>query len=209
MYLKYNRQKITDIKDETIEKMYSNGYVMTRIEKGSMDQTKSLRIDLSRFETTSENRRILRKTENVILHITNLPISENEYNWQIHKIGKDFYTIKFGDKTFSANKIKELIKSKHNFNKLFTYSIDNEEIGYCIVLETQNLIHYCYPFYQLNIETKNIGMGMMLRAILWAKDNNKKYIYLGSVQRETDKYKLQFKGLELFDPASGWEELNI
>ena len=45
----------------------------------------------------------------------------------------------------------------------------------------------------------NVGLGMMLRAILYAKEHGKKYIYLGSATRPTDVYKLQFSGLEWFD----------
>ena len=48
-------------------------------------------------------------------------------------------------------------------------------------------------------------MGMMLKAINYAKENGKKYIYLGSAQRPTDTYKLQFKGLEWFD-GERWSE---
>jgi arginyl-tRNA--protein-N-Asp/Glu arginylyltransferase len=50
-------------------------------------------------------------------------------------------------------------------------------------------------------------MAMMLNAILYAKENNKKYIYLGSAQRPTDTYKLQFKSLEWFDGDSWSEDL--
>ena len=35
--------------------------------------------------------------------------------------------------------------------------------------------------------------------IQWAKENNKKFVYLGSLQRPTDTYKLQFEGIEWFD----------
>jgi phosphoglycerate kinase len=42
----------------------------------------------------------------------------------------------------------------------------------------------------------NIGLGMMLQAIIYAKEKAKKYIYLGSAQRPTDTYKLQFTGIE-------------
>ena len=44
-----------------------------------------------------------------------------------------------------------------------------------------------------------MGMGMMIMAIAAAKQNNMQYIYLGSAQRPTDIYKLQFAGLEWFD----------
>ena len=71
------------------------------------------------------------------------------------------------------------------------------------------MLHYSYPFY--NLEPKNLkpnlGMSMMLSAIVYAKENNKKYIYLGSFQRPTDTYKLQFKGLEWFDGEKWSDDL--
>lgn len=212
-YLSYDKTKILDESDSNIESMYDHGYVFTRIEKGLMNQTKSLRIDLSKFSLTSENRRILRKTEDLIFNVIDLPINSGEYDWHIHKIAKDFYSIKFGYNTFSASKIKELVVSAHNFNKLFSYivtTISKESIGYCICRETQNLFHYCYPFYDLEKSSNNMGMGMMLKSILWAQDCHKKYVYLGSLSRPGDKYKLQFNGLEVWDnEKQEWETIEI
>lgn len=193
-YLKWKEQTITDFSDNNINSLYNGGYLFTREHLGSMYQTRSLRIDLSKFELSSENRRILKKTENLLLTPYSLPYSN--YTWEIGKIGKDFYTTKFGDGTFSANKIKELLTTPHNFNKLFIY---NEGLGYCICHETNEILHYSYPFYTLETEINNFGMGMMLKTILWAKENNKKYIYLGSAKDAKAKYKLQFSGLEWFD----------
>jgi hypothetical protein len=97
---------------------------------------------------------------------------------------------------------------KSNFNRVFVYSVSEEKIGYCIALETREIIHYSYPFYQLTANSyqlpPNLGLGMMLGAILYAKEHNKKYIYLGSFQRPSDVYKLQFAGLEWFD-GEGWQ----
>jgi arginyl-tRNA--protein-N-Asp/Glu arginylyltransferase len=45
---------------------------------------------------------------------------------------------------------------------------------------------------------------MMTKAVLYAKEQGKKYIYLGSAQRPTDTYKLQFAGLEWFD-GTQWQ----
>jgi len=200
MYLSWNTKTINDFSDENINALYDEGYVFTRKGKGVMNQTRSLRIDLNKFELSSENRRILRKVEDVRTHVRTavrtLPYAN--YHWSIHKMGKDFYATKFGDKTFSANKIKELMTDgeKSNFNIVFVY---NENQGYCIGLETNKIIHYSYPFYDLENSLKNIGMVMMLNAILYSKEKKKKYIYLGSTARPTDTYKLQFSGLEWFD----------
>ncbi|MBI2437148.1 MAG: hypothetical protein HYV41_05450 [Candidatus Magasanikbacteria bacterium] len=196
-YLKWNEQTISDFSDEHINRHYADGFVFGRVEKGYMSQTRSLRIDLSKFKLSSENRRVLRKTQDLKFKIEDLPL-EN-YHWSIGKMAKDFYTEKFGDGTFSANKAKELLATKHNFNRLFVYSIEQEKIGYCITLETDDIVHYSYPFYILNSEFNNLGMSMMLHAILYAQEQGKKYIYLGSFQRPSDVYKLQFEGLEWFD----------
>ncbi len=213
-YINFKTETLTDFSNENIERMYDNGFVMTRIGKGVMNQTISLRIKLADFELTSENRRILRKNEDVTLQISSLPLSSDEYNWKIHKLAKDFYTRKFGDSTFSAVKIKELIQQNHNFSDLFMYYQTNlaDPIGYCICLRTEKILHYCYPFYDLEFSQthSNLGMGMMLKAIINAQENGLEYVYIGSLTREQDKYKLQFKGLEKWNnDLSAWESILI
>ncbi len=212
-YLKWDEQIITDFSDENINNLYDKGYVFTRKEKGLMHQTRSVRINLSKFDLSSENRRILRKTENIQMGIIPLPFPD--YHWSIGKLAKDFYDTKFGDGTFSANKVKELLtdRNKSNFTSLFVYfsvaipkdptapiAVDPENIfGYCIAIETNKILHYSYPFYDLETAPKDMGMGMMTRAIQSAKASDKKYIYLGSAQRPNDTYKFQFEGIEWFD----------
>ncbi len=200
-YLTWAEKTISDFSAENINSLYNEGFLFTREHLGSMYQTRSLRIDLKKFKLTSENKRILKKTDSLQLVTCNLPYSN--YSWEIGKLGKDFYETKFGLKTFSANKIKELLTTKYNFNKLFVYEIGNSPIGYCICHENNELLHYCYPFYHLSSiiyqYNPDTGLGMMLRAIIYAQEQGKKYIYLGSAKDEAAKYKLQFAGLEWFD----------
>lgn len=202
MYLSWNSKNISDFSAELIESMYDKGFVFTRPEEGAMDQTRSMRIHLPEFELTSENRRILRKLEDIEMKSWPLPCTV--YTWEIGKLGKDFYEQKFGDGTFSANKIKELMTGgRKDFNTVLVYKQKDSDkkprLGYCIGVETEQLLHYSYPFYDLEHAPKNMGMGMMLKAILYAKEAGKKYVYLGSAQRPGDTYKLQFSGLEWFD----------
>lgn len=200
MYLSYDEQTITDFGKENIEAMYARGYVFTRKGKGVMQHTRSVRIDLSKFELSSENRRILRQIQDLTLNIKHLPFAD--YDWQVGKLAKDFYD-KFGDKTFSANKIKELLTdpNKSNFNTLLVYSLSgpSAKLGYCIAYASKNILHYSYPFYSLGgLTPKDMGLGMMIRAIVWAKEKGKEYVYLGSASRPSDTYKLQFTGVEWF-----------
>ena len=211
-YLSWKQITTEDFSSEHIASLYNDGFLFTRIDKGVMDQTRSVRINLEQFELSSENRRILKKTEGLVLDAVPLPYSD--YHWSIGKMGKDFYEQKFGDGTFSANKLKELITDteKSHFSLLLRYSLNNETLGYSICYQNDAVLHYCYPFYNLETAPKDMGMGMMLRAIMYAKEHNKKYIYLGSAQRSSDTYKLQFAGIEWFDEKN-WknnqEELKI
>ena len=203
-YLSWNETAITDFSSEKIGEMYENGYVFTRIGRGIMQQTRSVRINLDKFELSSENRRILKKVINLRLESIKLPLKD--YNYTIPKMAKDFYDKKFGHGIMSAQKIKEMLTdpNKSNFNRLLMFTPETSllEIGhasYAICFAAPRFLHYSYPFYDLNNSSKDIGLGMMVMTIQHAKEFGLKYIYLGSLQRPTDIYKLQFSGLEWFD----------
>lgn len=215
-YLNWNTKTVTDFSPASLDALYDQGYIATRVDKGTFNQTRSVRIRLADFELSSENRRILRKVEKVTLEAHPLPYAD--YHWSIHKLAKDFYTTKFGEDTFSANKAKELLTEadKSSFNTLLVFREDARTLGYCIALKTDILLHYSYPFYKLDEETaaggplSSLGLGMMTKAIEWAKaagpnGQSLQYIYLGSLQRPTDTYKLQFAGLEWFD-GEKWQK---
>jgi arginyl-tRNA--protein-N-Asp/Glu arginylyltransferase len=217
-YFSTGEKTLQNPTDDEINAHYDQGFVFTRVAKGHMNQTRSLRIDLAKFSLTSENRRILRKSENLSMTVNQLPLTN--YTWEIHKLGKDFYTTKFGDNVMSASKIKEMFNDmeKSNMNYVFSYRTTSPdltsfghplhqrwrgaggEVGYCLAYINKEVVHYAYPFYDLNIAKElPLGIGMMTKAINWAKENGKKYIYLGSVTTPESKYKLQFEGLEWYD----------
>ena len=210
MYLKWKAKIVTDFSDSNVNDLYNHGFLFTREGRGAMYETRSVRVDLSKFKLSSENRRVLRKTEDLSLKVEDLPYAD--YSWEIGKMGKDFYETKFGTGVFSANKIKELMTDdqKSNFNRVFAYTSatppapswkEGDAIGYCICLETDEILHYCYPFYILDTKYKifNTGLGMMTRAVVWAQEEGKEYIYLGSAKDAAALYKFQFAGVEWWD----------
>ena len=193
-YLTWNEQTIADFSDNRVNEMFDRGFVFTREGHGAMYQTRSVRVDLNKFVLTSENKRVLRKVENLDLNI--VPLPHQNYDWRIHKLGVDFYTKKFGEKIFSANKIKELVTEKtSNYNRLFEYATGDETVGYCIVYENSDLIHYAYPFYNLDTQINNLGMGMMTKAVVWAKEHGKN-MYISAVRKIRPRFtKLNSKDL--------------
>jgi len=207
-YLHWQEEKITDFSPENISAMYDRGFVFTRKGYGVMHQTRSCRINLEKFSLTSENRRILKKGADISVSHEVLPLSD--YSFTIGKMAKDFYTTKFGEGVMSTQKIKEMLTdaSKSNFNALIVYADKTgEKIGYTILYENNDIVHYSYPFYDLTEAPKDMGLVMMTKMIDGAKKWNKRYFYLGSLQRPTDTYKLQFEGLEWFDGKTWQSDL--
>ncbi len=192
-------QKQIQFHPDEIREAYSKGYLLTRLGKGIVTQTRSLRIDLDDFILSSENKRILRKTEGIEHTLKELPL--DNYSWEIHKLGKDFYSRKFGAKTMSASKIKSMFNDleSENMTHVIEYTLDQEIVGYALIYLDSRIMHYSYPFYNLDLDVPNLGMGMMIRAVQLAQDKDLEYVYLGSVTTPESKYKLQFEGLEWFN----------
>ncbi|MFA6158648.1 MAG: hypothetical protein WC763_03445 [Candidatus Paceibacterota bacterium] len=204
-YLNWDTKIIEDFSPATIAGLYDAGYVFTRVGKGVMNKSRSFRIRMNDFEMSSENRRIARKSERLALTVSPLPLSAEEYSWKIGKLAKDFYEAH--DAVFSANKVKELLTdgAASNFNALLTYTDSGTKtpVGYAICrLDTtgpKGILHYGFPFYATDPTEPSRGLGMMIKATEHAKALGLEYIYLGSLQRPSDTYKLQFKGGEWFD----------
>ncbi|MBI5134462.1 MAG: hypothetical protein HZA81_03715 [Candidatus Taylorbacteria bacterium] len=198
-YLNWDTKVVADLSPENVAKMYDEGYVFTRVDKGVMNRTRSFRVNLKAYQASSENRRVLRKAEDLSLRVEAIPYPL--YSWKIGKLAKDFYE-KFGDNVFTANKIKEIFtdEAKSNFNRALVYSSkrSGEDVGYAVCHESKSLLHYSYPFY---VEEPSRGIGMMTLALEWAKAKGLDYVYLGSLSRPSDSYKLQFLGGEWFDGA--------
>jgi len=184
---------------DTYAEILAKGFVPTRLEVGYFQLARATRVDLSQFEMSSENRRIARKTENLTLELKSL--SDFPYTWEIGAFAKRFYETKFGKGKMSAQKMKWIFTSGA-FSDVFIYSakaVANGSIGYCPILLDKTAIYYAYPFYDLEYKNNNIGIGMMLKAIQYAKEAGKKYIYLGTCYTPSALYKTQFKGFEWFN----------
>lgn len=201
-YLNFGTHRIDNAILEKLEKWYEDGYILTRID---LERVRSLRINLTKFSLSSENRRILRKYNH---QLVTKSIPFEDYSWEIHKMGKDFYDTKFGEGVFTANKIKEIFTSSTTFNSILTFSDDNKNTcdGYCVTYSSNEnkidrIVHYAYPFYKLDLINTSFGIYMMTKAVEYFKQLDFDYMYLGSVHEPASLYKLQFKGLEWWDES--------
>ncbi len=178
----------------------NKGFIPTRVAKDTFVLGRSTRVNLSSFELSSENRRVMKKFP----EFTMLPIENNgfKYDYTIGKLAKTFYA-KFGDVKVSPQRIKWAITSGA-FTHILKFENNGEFRGYCIANIRDGIMSYVFPFYDLDVSEPGTGMAMMLNAINWAKSENLMHVYLGSCYSESALYKTQFKGFEWFDGVN-WD----
>jgi len=189
---------------DEIEKIYENGFLPIRSVPNVYYLTRSLRVNLNKFEISSENRRILKKTEDFEADL--LPLAEFKYGPKIQKFCKEYMVKKFGEKSMTASGIRRIFKSGI-FNYVFVWRErkNQKEIGYGVCFISSSLLQYAHAFYNLEYFQRSLGARMILEAVNWAAKSGKKYIYLGTCYEESALYKTEFKGVEFFN-GFRWSE---
>lgn len=184
--------------NDTVEKIYDNGFLPMRNKKDVYYLSRSVRVDLSKFELTSENRRILHKTGNFESDL--LPLSEFDYSPIVQKMCKDYSEAKFGKGIFSSQGIKNIFTNTiYNYIFVFKEIETQENVGFAVCFAGNELIQYAHAFYAKQYMKENLGARMMLEAVNWAKKSNKRFIYLGTCYEQNALYKTEFKGVEFFN----------
>ncbi len=191
---------------DEVEKIYSNGFLPIRSLQSVYYLSRNIRVDLNKFEISSENRRILKKTENFESDL--IPLSEFTYTAEIQKFCKNYTEQKLGRGLFPAAAIKSIFTNKV-FNYVFVFKEINmqKEVGYAVCYIYGDLLQYAYAFYDLEYFKDNLGARMILEAVFWANKSNKKYAYLGTCYEGSALYKTEFKGVEFFNGFRWSEDL--
>lgn len=185
---------------EEVKKIYENGFLPIRSLSNVYYLSRSIRVDLSLFEQSSENRRILKKTDGISANL--LPLSQFNYTVEVQKLCHDYAEKRLGKDIFPVPAIKSIF-SGQVYNQILTFkNNDGGEVGYAVCFVNENLMQYAHAFYNLNFLSENLGARMMLEAVNLAKENSQKYIYLGTCYQESSLYKTEFKGVEFFNGFS-------
>ena len=195
-YFPYQVWLLKEESDE-VEKILDKGFLPIRNLPDVYYLSRSTRADLGKFELSSENKRILKKTSGIESDLISL--SDFNYTAQVQKFCKDYSDNKLGKGLFSTETIKGIFNNGI-FNHVFVFKdiLSQKEIGYAVCFISLNFLHYAYAFYDLAYLKQNLGARMMLEAVSWAKKSHKNYAYLGTCYERGSLYKTEFKGIEFF-----------
>ncbi|HBP51158.1 MAG: hypothetical protein US68_C0009G0042 [Candidatus Shapirobacteria bacterium GW2011_GWE1_38_10] len=191
----------------SIEENYLQGYLPQRNSQDSFyqDENHSSRCDLSLFQLSSENRRIIKKTENFTF--TKLLLSEFNYTPLIQKQIVDW--VKELGWDFPTSSIKTVF-TNHIFNYLYIWYDQNKEIcAYSICYINENFSHIAYVFYNPKYTHNDLPIRLSLQVVTDSNDMKLKYCYLGrfNPSNKLGFYKRNFPGFQYFTQGT-WLSYN-
>lgn len=185
---------------DVVEKIYENGFLPIRSLSSVYYLCRSVRVDLSLFELSSENRRILKKSEDISAGL--VPLSQFNYSVSVQKLCHNYAEKRLGKDVFPVPAIKSIFSGQVYNHILVFKNNEGNEVGYAVCFVNDNLMQYAHAFYDLNFLSENLGARMMLEAVNMAKEKKQSYIYLGTCYQKTSLYKTEFKGVEFFNGFS-------
>jgi len=183
----------------SLEENYQQGWLPQRNQKNLFytDDNFSSRSKLDNFQLSSENRRILKKTQ----HFTHqlVPLSTFEYTPSLQKTIHSW--VKELNWDFPSSSIKTVFKN-HIFNYLYiwTDTITNQVVAYSLCLFEKNFSHIAYVFYNPKYAHQDLPIRLALQTAIDSAAKQLKYCYLGrfNPKNKLGFYKRNFPNFEYF-----------
>lgn len=194
---KYNIKNSNSIQDN-----YSLGLLPQRNDQNSWYHDTSSRSDLSFFTLSSENRRIINKTQEFTCSVhplsmfdLNPTIQKNIHKW-INQLGWDFPT----------SSVKKIF-TNHIFNYIYIWkNKQNQVVAYSICYFSNQISHIAYVFYNPDLSHNNLPIRLVLQTIIDSHDRKLQYCYLGRFSTDIGYYKRNMPGFEYFKDGN-WIKL--
>lgn len=178
----------------TIDQNYNLGLLPQRNEKDTYYLDSSSRSNLNNFILSSENRRILKKTNEFQYEL--IPLKN--FNFDLETQKKIYSWIKELGWDFPTSSIKTIF-TNHIFNYLYIWKLNDKVIAYSICFFNENISHIAYVFYDPKLQNKNLPIRLVLQTIIDSQKKGLQYCYLGRFSKETGYYKRNMPGFEYFD----------
>jgi len=189
----------------SIDQNYQLGLLPQRNDKNVFYKESSSRSDLSQFILSSENRRILRKTQEFTFQ--KIALTDFNYDSQVQK--QIFSWLKKLEWDFPISSVKNIF-TNHIFNYVYIWkNQENEIIAYSLCYFSQEISHVAYVFYNPEYSHGNLPIRLVLQVIIDSQSQNLQYCYLGRFSQSSGYYKRNMPGFEYFDDNKWSPYINL
>ena len=165
---------------------------------------RSLRVDLARFNTSSENRRVDRKIQPLAVDMQVI----DRTDFDTHDATFTSFCQAYAEERFAGGSMNterlEYVLSRELISHVFYFGTADQTFGYVLAVVADGMLHYWFSFYDTDYIKQSLGKWMMWRVIDWAQQQGLAYAYIGTCYREKSLYKVRdHRGAEFFD-GRGW-----
>ena len=184
-------------KGENPSDLFARGFLPSSRNLDRFYLCRQVRVSLSEFSLSSENRRIMRKCEGITCRL--VPRAEFDFTEGRQRFCQTYADQKFGAGVMTGERLAALMSSPIVSHLLLFSDAEQKEIGLVMLyLEQPHLAYYYYSFYDLDYFSRNLGMFMMTRAVAFFAEAGFEHLALGTCYHRNALYKTQFKGAEFF-----------
>lgn len=190
---------------EALSGLYEGGYLPYSGMRGVSDtyyMARSVRVDLSCWEMNSENRRIYKK----FTGLARKKIAFKNFNHKDESFlsfCETYFKKRHGSGVMPRERLSFVLKEF--VTEVVEYSLDGQVVGYVFLISEGKVFdHFLFSFYDLSYINQSFGMWLMVDALVHAKSEGKKYIYLGTAYGEKGMYKTNYNELSFWNGES-WE----
>jgi arginyl-tRNA--protein-N-Asp/Glu arginylyltransferase len=192
---------------ETPADFFRHGFLPSSRDLDRFYLCRQVRVNLKKYQASSENRRILRKGEGITVSL--LPRADFAYTPERREFYKTYADIKFGRDVMSYERLDSLFGGPITSHVMIFTEASGAEIGAVMLyLEPKRLAYYYYAFYDLKYYNRNLGMFMMTSAVDHFAGCGFEFLHLGSCYNRNALYKTQFAGAEFFNGVRWSENLD-
>ena len=192
--------------DGDIQTLYAKGYLPYSDNEKPLPVyylCRSLRVSLSAFAQSSENRRVIRKISEVgiVPVIKKISAGESLADENLITFFLNYFSTRHGEGVMSRERIISLFEySQHVY--VTTYSHGDILLGAVISQEVGTVVHYWFSAYSLEHPNLPIGMWLMLDFIESQKNRETEHVYLGTGYGQKALYKTNIEQLEYWNGQS-------
>jgi len=160
---------------------------------------RNIRVDLAKFKTSSENRRILRKGEGITMKL--VPRAEFDLSPARREFYLKYAEARYGPGVMPPERLELLFNSPVATHLMvFSDAQSGADVGVALLyLEGPRLAFYRYSFFDLNHPNRSLGLFLMTTATVYFTEQKFHHLYLGTCYSERALYKTQFAGVEFFN----------
>ncbi len=182
--------------DETPRDALSQGFLPSLPDLSRFYLCRQVRVDLARFQPSSENRRILRKGEGIRCSL----VDRADFEWTDARRSfcLDYATRKWSIPP-TPERVDRIFCSPLTTHIAVFQAADGRELGLVSLFRDGGTWFYSNAFYHLDHTLANLGAYLMTETVRILAQSGAEYLHLGTCYSRSALYKTQFPGTEFFN----------